>query len=741
MKTKFSILIFITVHFAMACHQTDTDSNPILSFEAVENGMPKDWLIHTHTGYSVSLDSVNVKSGKYSIAIKSTGDYRNAAQSIALVFPNHYSGEKITLSGYIKTKNVDAGFAGLAMQIGSKIAVDWMDKNGRLGTTDWEKYEVTLDMEHSQPLQIVIGGIYGDVFSENGEIWMDDLKVAIDGKDIGKIQILKPKPFSEKAKNDREFDSGSTIIFPELTEQKLYDLELLGRIWGFMKYHHPAIAKGKYNWDYELFRILPDYLKANNHQQRDKILIKWIEKYGKIPKCKTCQLTPDDAVLKPDLSWIENSNINLKLKNLLHKIYLNRNQGSHYYIRMADFVGNLLFTNEETHGGKDYYPDAGFRLLALYRYWNMIYYFSPNKYLTDKDWNVILKEYIPHFIDEKNRLEYEFTAVRLIGEICDSHALLQGFSRMESFKGFGWLPANIQFVENKLVVTEYFGEKAELKRGDIITHIDGKLVEAIVDSMKKYYPASNEAARLRDITVDILRSNKRFLRINYTSSGRTGQNEIYTISLRELRNYLYGQQNTQSYRLLDKDIVYINLKTIKSKDIPVVKKEFMNTKGMIIDIRNYPPSYVAYMLGAFFVTENSPIAKMTVGNTNNPGEFTLGIVDVIPKLENSYQGKLVVIINEKTQSQAEFTAMTFRAGANTTIIGSQTSGADGNISQIILPGGLTTYISGNGVYYPDGRETQRIGIVPDIEVIPTIQGIREERDELLEKAIEIINQK
>jgi C-terminal processing protease CtpA/Prc len=50
-------------------------------------------------------------------------------------------------------------------------------------------------------------------------------------------------------------------------------------------------------------------------------------------------------------------------------------------------------------------------------------------------------------------------------------------------------------------------------------------------------------------------------------------------------------------------------------------------------------------------------------------------------------------------------------------------------------------ISGIGVYYPDGKETQRIGIVPDIEVKPTIRGILEGKDELLEKAIETINKK
>lgn len=56
-----------------------------------------------------------------------------------------------------------------------------------------------------------------------------------------------------------------------------------------------------------------------------------------------------------------------------------------------------------------------------------------------------------------------------------------------------------------------------------------------------------------------------------------------------------------------------------------------------------------------------------------------------------------------------------------------------------FPGGIRPIISGIGVYYPDGTETQRFGIVPDIEVKPTIEGIQEGRDEVLEKVIEIIH--
>lgn len=61
-----------------------------------------------------------------------------------------------------------------------------------------------------------------------------------------------------------------------------------------------------------------------------------------------------------------------------------------------------------------------------------------------------------------------------------------------------------------------------------------------------------------------------------------------------------------------------------------------------------------------------------------------------------------------------------------------------NTIDVTLVGGHQTYITGIGVFYPDGRETQRIGIVPDIEVKPTVQGIKDGKDEVLERAIEFI---
>jgi len=88
-----------------------------------------------------------------------------------------------------------------------------------------------------------------------------------------------------------------------------------------------------------------------------------------------------------------------------------------------------------------------------------------------------------------------------------------------------------------------------------------------------------------------------------------------------------------------------------------------------------------------------------------------------------------------SQSQAEYTTMALRVAPNAAVIGSTTAGADGDVSTVLLPGNLNSYISGLGVFYPNHTPTQRVGIVPDIVLAPTIEGIRAGRDELLEEAI------
>jgi C-terminal processing protease CtpA/Prc len=165
-----------------------------------------------------------------------------------------------------------------------------------------------------------------------------------------------------------------------------------------------------------------------------------------------------------------------------------------------------------------------------------------------------------------------------------------------------------------------------------------------------------------------------------------------------------------------------------------------DTKGLIIDLRCYPSEFIVFTLSSYLMPKSTPFVRFSNGSIEDPGLFTMTdkTLYVGGNNNNYYKGKVVILVNETTLSQAEYTTMALRVAPKATVVGSTTAGADGNVSQISLPGGIRTLITGIGVYYPDGGETQRVGIIPDLEIKPTIRGIRKNQDELLDKAIEIV---
>jgi C-terminal processing protease CtpA/Prc len=99
-----------------------------------------------------------------------------------------------------------------------------------------------------------------------------------------------------------------------------------------------------------------------------------------------------------------------------------------------------------------------------------------------------------------------------------------------------------------------------------------------------------------------------------------------------------------------------------------------------------------------------------------------------------YRGKTVMLIDERAIRQSEHTGLFFEAANGTTFVGSPTMGANGDVTTLTLPGDIVISFSGHDVRHADGRQLQRVGLVPHIEVRPTIKGIREGQDEVLERA-------
>lgn len=271
--------------------------------------------------------------------------------------------------------------------------------------------------------------------------------------------------------------------------------------------------------------------------------------------------------------------------------------------------------------------------------------------------------------------------------------------------------------------------------------INGRRVDEIVTASLKTTPASNYPTQLRNIAPKLLRSNDSLISITYLRNGLRHKEALKTYSLNEINIYQKYQRKDTCFKMITPDIAYLYLGSIKSKYLASIFKEISNTKGLIIDLRCYPSEFVVFTLGKYLMPEKTDFVKFSFASMAQPGMFSVSApLKTGEKNKQYYKGKIVILVNEITQSQAEYTTMAFRVAPKAIVIGSTTAGADGNVSQFYLPGGISTMISGLGIYYPNGDETQRIGIIPDITVKPTISGIKSGKDEILDKAIEIINQ-
>jgi C-terminal processing protease CtpA/Prc len=267
--------------------------------------------------------------------------------------------------------------------------------------------------------------------------------------------------------------------------------------------------------------------------------------------------------------------------------------------------------------------------------------------------------------------------------------------------------------------------------------IDDKPVEELIKSWTPYYAASNEPTRMRDIARNMGRGPVGTAKIRVLRDKETLNLDAARVPAPSTPNTVgrWHDLPGPAFRLLSNDVAYLKLSAVKVADAKSYVEQAANTKGWIIDIRNYPSEFVVFALGQHLVDKPTEFVTFTTGDPANPGAFSYTkTLSLQPKAPH-YAGKIVILIDEVTQSSAEYTSMAFRTAPRVTVIGSTTAAADCNVSRIPLPGGVNSMISGIGVVYPDKRPTQRVGIIPDIEVKPTLAGSREGRDELLEAAL------
>jgi hypothetical protein len=286
---------------------------------------------------------------------------------------------------------------------------------------------------------------------------------------------------------------------------------------------------------------------------------------------------------------------------------------------MANYVSNPDFKHELPYTNMAY-PDAGYRLLSLFRYWNMIQYFYPYKYVIGRDWTTGLPEFIPQFIDAKNETDYDVAAMKLISSIHDTHANIWNSPKgLENYRGKYAPPFEAKFIEDKLVVTTYYNDtldvKAKVKPGDVISSINGVSTDELV---KKYLPltaASNYATQLRDMPRNyLLRASGPHFEFKIERDGKTINVKMDGINFSKINfsAVYHPDPKSPGYHLIDDQIGYLYPARYFNKDLPAIKKMFAGTKGIIIDMRCYPSEFMPFTFVPYIKTGSSNFVKFTM---------------------------------------------------------------------------------------------------------------------------------
>ena len=383
------------------------------------------------------------------------------------------------------------------------------------------------------------------------------------------------------------------------------------------------------------------------------------------------------------------------------------------------------------------YPDEFSRLMIIFRYWNILNFFNPYNYILDNPWDSTLFNNILSVANASNYLDFKMTFMKMKASLNDAHA--EGFT--SHFTNLYVPRIVLRYSQGNYIVVK--SGYPEIVNGDIIVSVDGKTTINWEDSLRPYISAGNPNVFRRQMCLYMLRGTSGSkIEIEYTDSLENVNNLSASRDSFWYRKWFSGYYPNDSlatvkWKKWDCNIGYVHMGNLLFSDLTGMYNDLKNTKAIIFDIRNYP-NRTLWELASLLYPNPLLAAKYLYPDLQYPGTY-FWKYQYLGSYGNPsyYKGKVIILCNQQTQSQAEYTCMVLRVVPNSVVVGSQTAGTDGDLTVFKISQNFLTGFTTLGWFYPDGTQTQRIGIVPDSVVYITHEGIRRGRDEVLEKAIKI----
>ncbi len=403
-------------------------------------------------------------------------------------------------------------------------------------------------------------------------------------------------------------------------------------------------------------------------------------------------------------------------------------------------------------------PNREYRLLGLFRLWTVMNYFFPYKQHMDRSWEEVLFEFIPRFEAADSEVDYVSVVYQLLANLKDSHVGAGGKSMTAVKKQLrgNYCPGIVaQPIQGAIVITDILDKS--LKQGEAIIvgeniiEIDGKTVDEVRTRVEQFRVASTEQILRLSIDPILTRGAKDStigLKLK-RPDGTVHSIELprkFGVSLIYQRFMASRASGLKVFTVLPEGYGYFDLRRLTTDQIAQAFEQVKETPALIMDMRGYPRG-TGYEICSRLTDTQFNMAQFYRPYWTNPDPSFRTVFSFYQQIDPStlwkYKGEIVVLIDAMAISQAEHSCLGFEGAAKgrITFIGSPTAGTNGDITNTLMPGGITVQFSGHDVRHADGRQLQRIGILPDITVERTVEGVLAGKDELLEAAIEFLKKK
>jgi hypothetical protein len=377
-------------------------------------------------------------------------------------------------------------------------------------------------------------------------------------------------------------------------------------------------------------------------------------------------------------------------------------------------------------GGPSGTPDVDQRLADVVVAWSVFRHFYPYWSEASVDWDSRLAPWLEGARAAETRAAQRDVLKGLVADIRDGHGFVADtVDKTER----GELPVTLSVIEGQLVITSS-GVPSEAPVGAVVASIDG--VPA-ADRLGRATSLASGTTRWRQVAAMWpLATGVKGATVRLGLDSGSGQRDA---------TLAYGAAPPPPKRPgpvaeLAPGLWYVDLTRAKMADISPKLETLAAARGVVFDMRGYPGDAGAGILPHLL---DAPEADrwMHVAKIVGPFYETAGWLDFgwdVKPASPRIKGKVVFLTDGGAISYAE-SVMGYVADRKLgTIVGGTTAGTNGNVASFPTPGGFTVGFTGMRVTRHDGRSPHHlVGVKPDVEVSPTIAGLRAGRDEVLER--------